>query len=95
MDKADMKATERCIYAHLLMGHFYAIDQALGHCRKANGREHFEKLFPHWNELMDAFRMSVWKLLKDDEPVLAQMWDRAVYQDYYREKEREVSNEDK
>ena len=94
MDK-DMKATERCIYAHLLMEHFYAIDEAIGRYRRANGRERFRELFPHWNELMDAFRMSVWKLLKDDEPVLAQMWDRAVYQDYYREKEREVSNEDK
>ena len=25
--------------------------------------------------------MSVWKLLKDKEPVLARMWDRSVYPD--------------
>lgn len=93
MDKADMRATERCIYAHLLMEHFYAIDDALANCRRVNGQEQYDELFPHWDDLADAFRQSVWKLLKDDEPVLAQMWDRAVYAEFYREKEKEVSNE--
>lgn len=92
MDKADMKATERCIYAHLLMEHYYAIDEALSHCRRANGQEKFDELFPHWDDLSDAFKQSVWKLLKDDEPVLAQMWDRAVYAEYYKTKEAKYEN---
>ena len=54
-----MKATERCIYAHLLMEHYYAIDEALSHCRRANGQEKFDELFPHWDDLSDAFKQSV------------------------------------
>ena len=92
MDKADMKATERCIYAHLLMEHYYAIDEALSHCRRVNGQEKFDELFPHWDDLSDAFKQSIWKLLKDDEPVLAQMWDRAVYAEYYKTKEAKYEN---
>lgn len=78
MDK-EREELERLAYAHMLMEHFYAIEQELSKFKSINGIRKFEAFFPFWNEFSDGFKQSVYKLVKPVDPVLADVWDRSVY----------------
>ena len=87
MSDKDMKVTERLAYAHLLMEHFYAIDEAITLCRKVNGDEKFSELFPRWNDLVEQMKLTIYDLLKDCEPTLSEICERAMYADFFIKKE--------
>lgn len=81
--KSSKKVLERYMYAYMLLEHFYALDAEMSNYIKVNGREQFDTLFPDWDELADNFIQSIWKLLKEVDPTLANIWDRTAYSRLY------------
>lgn len=74
-------------YAKLLMEHFYSLEKELSSFRSVNGTSRLNELLPEWNELSNNFELSIYKLLSQANPVLAQAWDRSAYAEVYMRRE--------